>query len=468
MEGKTEENTIKNKPGLNYRLIFSPILIVILLTITSQYILPQVQVRNSPPPGYRTRLRNYVDSMRIVDSHEHLFDPDLLKRSALLDFMILFNMHNFYDFVSAGLSPDYFYQLLGDSLTPARKWEIIEPYWKKSGNTCYNRISLIAADRLFGYDDISSSTVGPISDKIRKAYQGNWFEYVIDELCRFDYIIQDGSRLDRRYSKVKYVSRFTPWLTVRSKYRIDSIAVMQVVQIRTLEDFVQSLENNFLREVKTGIVGIKINMAYSRSLNVEKVKTEAARKIFRALMDNPEDELMTYASAKPLQDYMVFRLLELADKYKLPVAIHTGLQTGNGNRLENSNPLLLENLFQEFPNVRFSVFHGSYPYGGELATLAKTYPNVYIDMCWLYAISPSYSERYLHEWIETVPANKIMAFGGDYDNVENIFGELVVAKEVITRVLTEMVRERYMSEERARNIARMILHDNAVEFYHLR
>lgn len=48
--------------------------------------------------------------------------------------------------------------------------------------------------------------------------------------------------------------------------------------------------------------------------------------------------------------------------------------------------------------------------GGELSTLAKKSRNVYLGMCWLYIISPSKSERYLHEWLETVPANKIRAF----------------------------------------------------------
>jgi len=469
MESQSEKT---NTPGFitkNHIGKLRKIILFLLLFILTPEAYNQVQVRESPPSGYRTRIRNYIDTLRIVDTHEHLFNPDLLKQSTLLDFMLLFNMQNYYDFVSSGLPRNTFLTLVGDSLSISGKWDLIEPYWKGSGNTAYNRVSLIAADHLFGIDDINRTTIGPLSDKIRNAYKGNWFNYVAEEKCRFDFIIQDGDRMGPEYKKIRYVSRYTPWITVRSKYRVDSISVMQVSEIKTLEDFVASLEDKLIQDLKNkGIVGIKINMAYSRSLNVERVKTEAARKVFRSLMDNKEYEHMTWQTAKPLQDYMVIKLLELADKHDLPVAIHTGIQTGNGNRLENSNPLLLANLFQDFPAVRFSLFHGSYPFGGELATLAKNYPNVYIDMCWLYAIAPSYSERYLHEWLETVPANKIMAFGGDYNNIENVYGELVVAKQIITRVLTDKVRERYMSEERAMAIAKMILHDNAVSFYKLR
>ena len=86
-------------------------------------------------------------------------------------------------------------------------------------------------------------------------------------------------------------------------------------------------------------------------------------------------------------------------------------------------------------------------------------------MCWLYIISPSYSERYLHEWLETVPANKIMGFGGDYHNVENVYGHLQFAKEIIGNVLIEKVKNRYFSEKEALKISSMLLYENASQFF---
>jgi hypothetical protein len=86
----------------------------------------------------------------------------------------------------------------------------------------------------------------------------------------------------------------------------------------------------------------------------------------------------------------------------------------------------------------------------------------------LYIISPSYSERYLHEWLETVPVSKIMAFGGDYQNVENIYAHLLFAKEIISRVLIEKVKSGYFTEKEALKVAQMILHDNAVNLFHLK
>jgi len=86
-------------------------------------------------------------------------------------------------------------------------------------------------------------------------------------------------------------------------------------------------------------------------------------------------------------------------------------------------------------------------------------------MNWTYSISPSYAARYLGEWLETVPVSKIMAFGGDQRSVENTYGELVIAREIIAEVLIEKVRKGYFSEGEAKEVARMILHDNGVNFY---
>jgi len=157
-----------------------------------------------------------------------------------------------------------------------------------------------------------------------------------------------------------------------------------------------------------------------------------------------------------------------ASKYNVTIQIHTGLQAGDGNYIQNSNPALLANLFLKYRNVKFILFHGGYPYGGEFGSLAKNFRNVYLDLCWLYIISPSYAELYLNEWLETVPANKIMAFGGDYENVENIYGHLLFAKEVIGNMLIEKVKSRYFSEDEALKIARMILYDNAINLFKLK
>jgi predicted TIM-barrel fold metal-dependent hydrolase len=150
-----------------------------------------------------------------------------------------------------------------------------------------------------------------------------------------------------------------------------------------------------------------------------------------------------------------------------PSVGHRYVFDGNVGYIENSKPAHLVNLFSKYPDVKFILFHGAYPYGGEIGTLAKKFRNVYIDLCWLYIISPSFSERYLHEWLETVPASKIMAFGGDFLYVENIYSHLLFAKQIVSNVLTDKVKDGYLNETEALKIAQMLFHDNAIRILNL-
>ena len=446
--------------------------IILLLFILGSFPLitrAQVQIRPLSLTGYEKRIKDFVDNMTVIDTHEHLVSPLTLKQRTSLDFMILLQGYSAADIRSAGMPGKTFAMLLKDSLGIKEKWQILKPYFEASKNTAYLRVALHTADKLFGVNDINESTIVSLSEKISKAYQTDWIDQVIKDKCKFDYLILDvdGKETDRSFGNDRflYVARFDNFIFINSKQLINSIAKQQNISIETLDDFVNALENAFAAR-KNGIVGIKTALAYNRILYFENVNKEKAQEVFNTIMNTPEGRLLSFADVKPLQDYMMHRVLDLAKVHNMPVQIHTGF-TQTATNIGNTNPNHLINLFMEYPDVNFVLFHGSYPFAGDLSPIAKSCKNVYIDMCWLYVVSPSYSERYLHEWLETVPANKIMAFGGDYFNIENIYGHLLLAKQVISRVLIDKVKDGYLSETEAINIARMILHDNAVKLFKL-
>ena len=430
----------------------------------------QVRIKPLPQPGYEQRISNFVTKMRVVDTHEHLEGQKGYMKSGKLDFMLLLQHYSYDDIRSAGMPKQLFGKLQTDSFTVMEKWNILKPYWEATFNTAYCRAALLTADKLFDVKDLNGKTVEDLSAKIKKAYDTDWYKRVLDEKCGIDYVVVDGENHSLGDpGKFKYVKRFGEFIFAVSAKKIESIAKEQNTPIKTLDDFITALGVAFHKAMDHDNVAVKIGVAYERDLFFDDVSKEKADEVFRKIMALPDGSVLKYngSEIKPLQDYMVHRILDLAKETNTPVQIHTGLQAGDGNYIENSNPTHLANLFLKYRDVQFILFHGGYPFGGELASLAKNFKNVYIDMCWLYIISPSYSERYLHEWLETVPASKIMAFGGDFRNVENIYGHLLFAKQVVTKVLTEKVRDGYFSESEALKIAQMILHDNAVRILKL-
>jgi hypothetical protein len=115
-------------------------------------------------------------------------------------------------------------------------------------------------------------------------------------------VIQEHDSLSPNRKYVHYTERFTDWLTVKSRFRIDSLAVMQVEPINTLEDLVNSMKIAFVNAVNAGMVAVKVNVAYTRTLDFDKVPLNAARKVFHHLTNGDERVELSFNDAKPLQD----------------------------------------------------------------------------------------------------------------------------------------------------------------------
>ncbi len=342
---------------------------------------------------------------------------------------------------------------------------MFKPFLKETRNTAYQRASLFAASDIYGIKDINDDTYALLSQKIREASKPGLYKKILKDKGKIELSILDlgHQRFDKDF--YRHVERFEQFVQISSISEIKEIGNGYQVDVQSLDDFIKALRIAFEEGVNYGMVGVKSALAYKRIIKYDNTTRKQAQVVFSKLTQKetmPKDEI------KDLQDFMMHRVLDLADEYELPVQIHTGLQAGNGNYITNSKPTHLINLFMEYPHVNFCIFHSSYPYGGELSVLAKNFPNVFIDMCWTPVISPAYSIRYLDEWLETVPANKIMVFGGDYSVVELAYAHSVFARRIVSKVLIEKVRSGYMSEEEAKHIAKKILRENALEIFKLK
>jgi len=85
--------------------------------------------------------------------------------------------------------------------------------------------------------------------------------------------------------------------------------------------------------------------------------------------------------------------MEMAEELDLPVQIHTGHMAGIRNEISKTNAVHFTSVLQLHQNVKFDLFHGNWPYMGEILFLAKNYPNVHIDLCWVNIIDPYYLEE---------------------------------------------------------------------------
>ncbi len=428
---------------------------------------------------YQT-IKEAVDKVRIVDTHEHLLQEKerIAKKPDLFETFLAHYASS--DLVSSGMTPEDLEKVRDPKLRLEERWEIFKPFWERIQNTGYARAINIAARDLYGLNGIGDDTYKGLALRMDNANKLGLYQWILKEKSGIDVSILDSlfaplEEVDRRFFAP--VKRFDDFVMARERMDFEALGRRCSKPIHSFSDFIEALELEFEKASKM-IVGVKIGLAYMRDLRFEKTSQKEAEETFvnvynqeffrRRQLDTRVERVpegLSLRETRPLQDFVVHKIIQLAAEKGLPVQIHTGLQEGNENIITNSNPTLLINLFREYKEVRFDVFHGSYPYTGELAALAKNFQNVYVDMCWLHIISPYGARQALAEWLDTVPWNKIFGFGGDYIFAEGVYGHSVIARENIAKVLAEKVEEGSYTQEQAIHLAQKLLRDNAYEFF---
>ena len=88
----------------------------------------------------------------------------------------------------------------------------------------------------------------------------------------------------------------------------------------------------------------------------------------------------------------------------------TGMPGGGGLRLKYSNPIHLDDVAADFPDMTIIIAHPSWPWQDEALSVCLHKPNVYIDLSgW----SPKYFPPQLVQYANTQLKTK-MLFGSDY------------------------------------------------------
>lgn len=425
---------------------------------------------------YYKEIKKHVDSVRIVDTHEHLpQEPERLKQE--IDVLATFFPHYASsDLRSAGMSEEDLLKIRDPKVPLEERWSVFEPWWEKIRNTGYARAVEIAARNLYGVNGINSDTYGLLSEKIKQRNEKGLYRWVLKERSGIDVSINDTIVYDVDRELFAPVRRFSEFLLMKDRTDLENLGKQVGGPIHTFGKMVSALRSEF-DKMEGKIVGVKIGLAYSRPIRFEKVPFSEAEEAFNEIYRTKRFKVSVAPEVwkfvpdsvgvdlRPMQDYLVHAMIGEAERRRLPVQIHTGLQEGNENILSNSNPELLVNLFMEYKDARFDIFHGSWPYCGELGALAKNFPNVYVDMCWMHIISPSRSRTALSDWLDEVPANKILGFGGDYLFVEGAYGHSVIARENIAKVLASKVDDGVYTIEQAKKYASWLLRENAARLF---
>jgi len=417
----------------------------------------------------RQSLIEEMSEMDIIDTHEHLPNESERVRQPV-DFATLFSHYCKADLVSAGMTEADYARFTSPGLSPTEKWDLFSRYYDLISSGSYCRAAHLAMERFYGLSHLTSAAdAEALSEKVQEANRPGLYRRVLREACRIVTSMSFGDmNVDREFfTPVLFATHYTE---ISTAAELEAVAGETGAPITSLSRYVEGLSAHLARQQKEGLRGIKFHYAYMRPLRFDPVDAGTAERLFNRISDESRGwrpHVLGYEEARPLQDHLVHRLVEIAGDLDLTVVFHTGIQADNYNDPEHARPTPLWNLFRRYPQTRFNLLHGGLPFVDEAGLLAKYFPNVTLDMAWMHAISPELSLRALRAWIDLVPRSAILGFGGDYSVVEKVYGHLVLARENIATVLAERIAAGTMTRAQASTWVRALLWDNPREVYRL-
>lgn len=152
----------------------------------------------------------------------------------------------------------------------------------------------------------------------------------------------------------------------------------------------------------------------------------------------------------PLQQFFpndktAYPFYEVLNEAKMPVIFHTGhsgigtgMPGGGGVRLKYGNPMDIDDVAVDFPDMPIILAHPSFPWQDEAISVCLHKPQVYIDLSgW----SPKYFPPNLIQYANTLLKRKVL-FGSDYplitpDRWMSDFAGIAMKDEVRPLILKE-------------------------------
>ncbi len=144
-------------------------------------------------------------------------------------------------------------------------------------------------------------------------------------------------------------------------------------------------------------------------------------------------------------DRSAYLLYEVIAEAGLPAIFHTGhsgigagMRGGGGIRLKYSNPMYLDDVAVDFPDMPIIMAHPSFPWQDEALSVSLHKPQVYIDLSgW----SPKYFPPQLVQYANTLLKHKVL-FGSDFplltpDRWLADFEQIAIKSEVRPLILKE-------------------------------
>jgi hypothetical protein len=430
--------------------------------------------------GTETDLALEIKSLALVDTHEHLLSEDQWAgdNARLIDRMnqageqgwgdptpdILQDLFMNYvssDLEVAGATKEALERLFDPTAGDIEsRFFGIRDAWEATQYTGYGEAVRLIAREVYGLDALSPEGLEDAQRKLEGLRQTGERLRLLSEVAGLDHVQIDDFQWACPPDEAgpDFFLYDISWAGfANGNVNVVDIQRETGIKVTTIDDLRDAMAAIFQCHAPCAIA-VKAQHAYMRTLRwEERSDEEAARALAVVLAQREVDDPTRLA----LGDWCWARGVELAIEHNLPFKLHTGHHAGTGHmpidwvRAGNLCPLLAR-----YPEARFVLMHTSYPYTDELVSIAKHYPNVWVDLCWAWSIDPYSSADFVRRFLHAVPINKLFGFGGDTFWPTASVAYSIQARRGLHRALEAEVDAGDATEQEAITIARRLMREN--------
>lgn len=415
-----------------------------------------------------TDLEHVVAAAPLTDTHEHLQKepgyveegPDLLR--ALFDNYVLS------DLAVAGARPDALRRLTdARDLDWVGRFRGIEAAWEHCQFTGYGEAVRWMAEVLYEIPDgqITPAALAAAQTRHETLRRPGERLRLLREVAGLHHVQIDDFRWSREpdAGAPEFFLYDLNWMGMCNG-DVSAAALHEAtgVDVKDTPSLAAAIETLFARQAPVS-VAVKAQHAYVRTLRwAERADADADAVLQKQL----RGEALTEGERLCLGDWCWERGVQEATAHHLPFKIHTGHYAGSGNMpMERIRASHLCPLLTKYPQTRFVLMHISYPYSDELVSLAKHYPNAWVDLCWAWSIDPHAARDFVRRMLHAVPVNKLFGFGGDAFWPTASVAYAWQARRGIVAALKDEVADGFLSERQAVAVAERWMGKNQDECF---
>ena len=280
-------------------------------------------------------------------------------------------------------------------------------------------------------------------------------------------LVDHGYRTEETWPPAELAARLP--CRVLPILRVEVLAQDLIVRHETFDTVIDAYSAAIERARADGFVGLKSIIAYRTGLALQPTSRGDAAAAFGLVKERARRDGRVRLADKPLNDYLLLRALEIAERQSMPVQIHTGFGDADLD-LREANPLHLRPLLESgrYANVPFVLLHASYPYVRELGYLAAIYANVYADVGRAIPHLAAEIPTMLRQLLGLAPASKVV-YSSDASQIPELFWLAARwGRRGLATMLDELIALGALDSDEALAVGQQVLGGNAATVYGLR